>query len=360
MRMRSYPVLFVLAATAAFAQQQTPEPQPPESDFRLGSVTVQTVIAPVLVTDKAGNIIDGLRPDQFHLFDNGKEQNIAVDVSFQPISLVIAIEAADRVEAILPQIKRMGSLTSILVGEQGEAAVIAFDSRVRVMQDFTNDSDKIKLAINKINAGNSQDRMIDAVERATMMLRNRPRNNRKILLLVSETRDQGSEARVRETLIGTQLSNILVYAVDITQFAVRLTEKPMPPRPDPISPTMRNLPMGVPNTPTTAAQNYGVGSRAEFIPLLKEIYKGVKLIFVDNPTKVFSNGTGGGEFAFLKSKGLEDAVQRIGQEIHSQYIITYTPNNKDEGGFHEIEVSTNRPDLIAKTRPGYFIAGGAK
>ena len=53
-------------------------------------------------------------------------------------------------------------------------------------------------------------------------------------------------------------------------------------------------------------------------------------------------------------------MQRIGQEIHSQYIITYSPNNTDETGFHEIEVTTTRPELIAKTRPGYWIAGGAK
>ena len=52
----------------------------------------------MLVTDRAGNIIDGLQPAQFHLFDNGKEQNIQVDVTFEPISLVVAIEASARVD----------------------------------------------------------------------------------------------------------------------------------------------------------------------------------------------------------------------------------------------------------------------
>ena len=68
--------------------------------------------------------------------------------------------------------------------------------------------------------------MIDAVDQAVCMLRKRPPNNRKIILLVSETRDVASEGRVRETLIDAQLSNVLVYTVDITQLAVRLTEKP--------------------------------------------------------------------------------------------------------------------------------------
>ena len=84
-----------------------------------------------------------LRPDQFHLFDNGKEQNIQVDVSFPPISMVIAVEANDRVESVLPQIHKIGEMIQpIVIGDQGEAAVVAFDSRIRVMQEFTSDSDQ--------------------------------------------------------------------------------------------------------------------------------------------------------------------------------------------------------------------------
>jgi hypothetical protein len=82
-------------------------------------------VAPVLVTDRSGNIIDGLQPAQFHLFDNNKEQNIQVDVAFEPISVVVLIEKAGRVESILPQIKHLGTLLPTVVGDHGEAAVIA-------------------------------------------------------------------------------------------------------------------------------------------------------------------------------------------------------------------------------------------
>ena len=60
--------------------------------------SVTNIVAPVLVTDRSGNIIDGLQPHQFHLFDNNKEQNIQVDVAFEPISLVVAIESLGRVD----------------------------------------------------------------------------------------------------------------------------------------------------------------------------------------------------------------------------------------------------------------------
>ncbi len=354
--------LSLTLAGALFAQSAGPgQQQKPEDEIIFKAVT-QTVIAPVLVTDRSGNIIDGVRPNQFHLFDNNKEQNIQVDVTFQPISLVIAIQASSNMEAILPQVKKVGSLTSLITGEQGEVEVIAFDSRVRVLQEFTSASDKVKVAINKINAGNPQTRMIDAVEQATNDLKKRPKNNRKILLLISENRDNGSEARGRETLINAQFNNIMIYPVDVTQVAVRLNEKQSIPYPDAVSMNSVGVPvpMGGVSSPSAMAHEYGTQNQMQFIPALKEIYKGVKLIFVANPTTVFAKGTGGREFYFIRGKGLEDAVQRIGQEIHSQYIITYQPNNTDENGFHELDVRLDRPDFIAKTRPGYYIAGGKK
>jgi len=352
------PVLFLLtSAVQAPGQAQSANADAPEFGEPIRA-SVTNIIAPVLVTDRSGNIIDGLQPHQFHLFDNNKEQNIQVDVAFQPISLVVAIEASARMEAILTQIKHLGTLLPLVVGDHGEAAVVAFDSRMRVMQDFTSDSDKIKVAIDKINAGNSSSRMIDAVDRAVYMLRNRPKDNRKIILLVSETRDVASEGRVRESLIDAQLSNVVVYTVDITQLAVRLTEKPTPPRPDPIDVTARPSVMGQPSTPTTAAQNYGIQNEVQFVPLMQEIYKDTKRIFVDSPSEVFAKGTGGAEFSFVKQKGLEDAIQRISLEIRSQYLITYNPNNKGETGYHAISVAVDNPRYVAKTRPGYWLGGG--
>jgi VWFA-related protein len=352
------PLVFLAAAAAnAPAQEAKQSSDAPELSAPI-VVGVTNIVAPVLVTDRAGNIIDGLQPHEFHLFDNNKEQNIQVDVTFEPVSVVVAIEASVRMDEILKQVRHLGTLMPLIVGDHGEAAVLAFDSRLRLMQDFTTDSDKVKSAIEKINAGNSSSRMIDAVEKSVFMLRNRPKDNRKIILLVSETRDQASEGRLREALIAAQLSNVFIYTVDITQLAVRLTEKPTPPRPDPIDVTARPSVLGNPSTPTSSAQAYGVQNQVQFAPLLQEIYKDTKRIFVDSPSEVFAKGTGGGEFSFVKQRGLEDAVQRISQEIRSQYLITYNPNNQEETGFHSITVTLDNKQYIAKTRPGYWIGGG--
>src|ERR1035441_3055406 len=93
-------LLTFLCGFLAAQQQQQPlpqQPQQPDPDqattiFRGGTEQVQ---APVLVFDRSGNYVDGLQPYQFHLFDNGKEQNINVDVTYQPISLVICLQRSE-------------------------------------------------------------------------------------------------------------------------------------------------------------------------------------------------------------------------------------------------------------------------
>ena len=50
-------------------------------------------------------------------------------------------------------------------------------------------------------------------------------------------------------------------------------------------------------------------------------------------------------------------ISGIGDELHSQYLLSYSPNNQTEGGFHEIKVVVNRPKLEVRTRPGYWVAG---
>ncbi len=348
------------AVFVATTKAQTAADAPTIGDPITKFVThLTTLVAPVLVTDKSGNIIDGLQPAQFHLWDNGKEQNIHVDSAFDPISLVVAIEKSSRVEGVLPQLQKMGILLTQITGRQGEAAIVAFDGRIQVPQDFTTDNDKIKVAIQNIHAGSSGTRIIDAVERGVYMLSKRPKSNRRVILLVSETRDEGSEARLKEVLINATLTNVQIYSVDISQFSVRLNEKQDAPRPMAVDIAAQNFPMGMASTPTTVEQQYGMGNRAQFIPVLKEIFIDAKGLFIKDPSTQFARATGGAEMVFFRQKGLESAIQKISQQVHSQYMISYTPTNGDEGGYHTIVVQIDRnPEYVCTTRPGYWIGGG--
>ncbi len=346
----------------AAPQPQTP-PRPPRTpdiddpnDTRFG-VTVSEVITPVLVFGRSGGYVNNIQPYEFHVYDDDKEQNIRVIETFTPISLVILVQSNAHVQGLLPQVNKIGSLIGPqVIGDAGEAAVIAYDSRIRTLQDFTTDKDKVSQAIKKIQPGSESNRMVDAVEAGARMLRSRPRERRRIMLLVGETRDMGSEARVRETLRYLQLSNILFFAVDMSRFVNVLTAPPTPARPDPLPPAMRPLPSNVPATPNTVQQTYGINQRAEFVPMLLEIYRDAKAVFKANPVEIFTRGTGGTEFGFHSQHTLEDALTGIGEQLHSQYIISYTPS-AEKYGFHQIVVQVTGHPEVEKilARPGYWL-----
>jgi VWFA-related protein len=354
-------ILLGLVALAAVSAQQAPAPDQPQpsakSDITVTTIEVQV---PVTVHDRDENIVNGLQPRNFRLYDNGKEQNISVDATYQPLSMVIAIQNSASVEEILPQVKKIGSmLETMVVGDQGEAAVITFDGTIRVRQDFTNEVVKISEALNKILPGATSSRLVDAYTQGVRMLSNRPKNRRKVLLMIGETRDYGSEGRLRDAILATQFANVTVYTVNMSRMISTLTKKPLPPRGDPLPPATRSMPSNVPATPTSVFQKGTMsGTHADFVPLFIELLRDVKAVFKDNPAEALTKASGGEEFGFVRQRGLEDALARIGEEIHSQYIITYNPNNKEEAGFHEIkvEITPNRGEYKARYRPGYWLA----
>lgn len=324
------------------------------------TVTLQQVLVPTLVYDKKHNYVNGLQSDQFRLYDNDKEQNLtSVDVTYTPISMVVAIQANAEADKILPQVNKIGAmLNPIILGEQGEAAVIAYDHRVRLLQPFTSDTDDITKAIKGIHAGSTSSRLIDAVEQSVFLLNHRDPKRRRILLVIGEGRDAGSQAHARETLEKLQLANVAVYWVDMSHLIGKLTAPPPDPRPVSQPPAAAgNLGGGHPSTPTTYDQTFGTdGYSADAVPLMMEIFRDVRNVFRVSTATLFTKGTGGEQFPFATSHGLEEAISAIGDELHSQYLITYRPNNTGEGGFHKITVEVIGRQYKCETKPGYFMS----
>jgi len=340
------PILVAAAALTALGAQEQPPLRIVEQ--------VEIVMAPVTVLDSRGKYVNGIQPHEFRVYDNKKEQQFRVDVTFQPISLVVLVQADGRSDAFLEKTRKISSLLEALVlGERGEAALIAFDHRIQLLQDFTSNGELLDTALKKIRPGSSSSRMVDAIVEATRMLSRRSKDHRRVILLISETTDRGSEARYREAVTGLELNNIIVYAVNVSRVVTALQQKPAIPRPDPIPPAARRMPGGSATPEEVNAQGRLYGS---YIPVFTEIYTRVKGIFVANPQELFTKYTGGREHSFVSQQALESAVADVGEELHSQYLITYNPNNKSEGGFHEIKVDVLRYGLTVRTRPGYWMA----
>jgi len=324
--------------------------------------TVRIVMAPVTVTDRGGALVNSLTPKDFRLMDNGKLQKITEDVTSHPLSVVVVVQSNAIVEKILPQVQKLGSvLQAQVLGDEGEAAIIGFDHRIQVLSDFTSDGDKISAALKKLKPGSSSARMNDATVEAIRMLKRRPASRRRVVMIISESRDNGSELRAREVLTEAEFAGIVMYSVNMSHWLAAATASPPATRSvlDNRPPGAVHLPAGTIETPTIQSQQ----NLGNWAPVFKEIFLATKGIFVPNPLEVYTRYSGGREYDFKTQRDLERAVSDIGLELHSQYLLTYTPNNQDDGGFHNIEVQVDRPGLSVRTRDGYYLAGtpeGAK
>ena len=318
-------------------------------------ITTLNVLAPVTVLDKSGNFVPGLNAYDFRLYDNGKLQKITQDVTNHPISMVVAIQANADVEKILPSIQKISTIfESLVIGEEGEMAVLAFDHRVQTLTPFTNDAAQIDAAFKKLHAGSYTSALNDGVMQSVNLLKSRDRSRRRILVLIAENRDKGSTIKSREVMTAADFANVYIYSVNVSQLLASLTGTPQPNRPSQYSlPTGATpLPLGQINTQTTESQmNMG-----NWVPALKDIFDAAKGIFVPDPLDVYTKYTGGREFSFKNQKTLERDVAQLGDELHSQYLLTFSPNNQDEGGYHRIVVDIAKPGLTVRTRDGYWIA----
>jgi VWFA-related protein len=151
---------------------------------------------------------------------------------------------------------------------------------------------------------------------------------------------------------------VLVYSVDISHLLASATRSAPYVRPPAIPAEAHQMPAGQVMTPTEQLQNTQTGN---YIPMFVEIFKGIKGIFIDNPSTVYTKFTGGRQYSFATQRGLDQAITEIGEELHSQYLLSYTPDNQEDAGFHTINVWVKgRSDLKIRARPGYYIAGGAQ
>ncbi len=287
-------------------------------------VPVRLVIAPTSVTNEHGKFINGLTVSDFTLFDNDVPQQIHEDADFLPISLAVAIQTNLTVEGILPRIHELGPLLgTLVVGDGGECSIMTFDENVNLLQDFTGDLGHLTQSLQHVELSNSSSHLIDATLRAIRLLKERPSDRRRILLLISETRDQGSESKLRDAVAAAELNNILIYSLNVSRAHA-------------------------------AGKVFPGGASLDIGALIKEIYGGIKTLAVENPLSVLTRYTGGRQYPFFRQHSLEDAVTRIGEEIHGQYLLSYSPTNLSEAGFHKIRVELSKTGFTVRNRPGYW------
>jgi len=331
-----------------------------ESQFGVQS---RLVLIPATVTDAKGHAVEGLEAADFVVLDNGRPMSVSVDsigTGVAPIALVIAIQASGISKPVLEKVTKIGALIQPLVtGDRGCAAVMSFSERIVWLQECTRDEEAITGALAKIRPGADKGaRMLDAVHEAVERLRQH-RNSRLVLLLISESRDRGSETALDQIAVDVQNAGVTLYAATYSAFRTAFTTRssatgePHPPkRPQKPSDETGTATGGLPSCGPLGCPAPQLPSADQRVDLLGGFDELIRL-GKTNTVEVLTKTTGGLAFPFTRLAGLEQAIQKLGADLHSQYLLSFTPDDATRS-YHRLEVRVKDTALHVRARPGYW------
>jgi VWFA-related protein len=354
----------IFAAPRAALPQQTrgpipPKPnapvqQPPEGTIR---VRVALVRAPVVVIDSKGEPVLNLQQKDFHILDDGKNQTIeSFDLGGEQLSAVLVFETSSRIASLLPAVQKSAIVfTQTIVGPSGEAAVLSYDDGIDTLLPFSTDNDKIQKTIANLQPGNSGARLYDALSSAVGLLRGRPSEQRRAIVVVGEASDTGSEKKLGRVLREAQLANIVIYSVGLSPTSAELRAPPAQSGPPAATPPGTFGAPPFPGTAQTPTSQQQYGGNINLLGLAEWAVRNATAVVKDRPLEVTATATGGTYQSAFKEHTLENAIDAIGGELNSQYILSYRPTGSETPGYHQIKVTVDRSGVKVRTRPGYFL-----
>jgi Ca-activated chloride channel homolog len=294
MSLRSLLLLVLLLLPAGYAAGQDDEDD-------VIAVDSAIVLVNVAVTDANGVAATGLAQKQFSVLEDGVQQEISYfSAEETPFAAVILLDTSGSMESRV-SLARSAAITFMNGMRRSDSvAVVKFDSKAEVVQDFSNTGylpdrfyDLKAYGMTVLN---------DAVYKAAQMLADRPEKRRAIIVL-SDGEDTLSSKSAKAAMNAAIAVNATIYTVDMA---------PLP-------------------GPSSKPRNVTIGA-----------------------LKDFAEKTGG---TFVSSPGgpsMREAFKRVVEELGSQYTLAYSPSSKkNDGKFRRIEVRVAKPNLTIRTRKGY-------
>lgn len=321
------------------------------------SIRVQTslVSAPVIVLDRSGRFVSNLTQKNFEVLDNGVPQRIErFGQATDPVAVVIMIQTSESVGPLLHQVRPLAPIfANQLLGKKGEAAVVLFDNTVRVAQDFSNSEKKLDQTLSMITSEGSRSRLNDALAQSIRMLRDRPRAERRVIIIFSEGFDHGSRTHRQEVIERATGSEVIIYglqfrALDALRKRQDVAQEPSAAVTNMALPT----PPGMPHSSSIEQNIYNTPVQA--IPILTETGDVISSARAHNQLELYTGYTGGIVYTHKNGAQLQRQLSDVALEINSQYEIAYVPSNLTQKGFHRLQVEVDRPDLKVRARAGYF------
>lgn len=334
------------------------------------SIRSNLVSVPTRVQTKSGETIYGLKAEQFIVEDDGVRQSVRLDEAPEALglSLVVAVQCSRYAASEFRKLTGLQSLIENIAGDAPhETALISFGNGPYVLGDFSSSPEALQRALTKLKPCPDYDvDALDTVYYAIEMLKRRQNDFRRAILLISETRDHGSRASAADVVAQLGLSNTVIYAVAFSPTRDEIANYLRFGHDEPGAPSF--TPPSAAKTPPTEADSTSTATNASAKQEKPPIYlKHPPLFSWPAPLVSAVNGLkknaaselaslSGGEYInFTTRKGFEDGLQRISNQIHNYYLLSFKPPFTPAFGFHTLRVTVPAyPDAVIQTRKSYW------
>jgi VWFA-related protein len=293
-------------------------PQIDAQDDQSFSSRANLVSVPTLVTNANRRIVPGLQAKDFIIEDDGVPQTVhlADAAENEPVSLMIAVQCGRRAKKEFGRMEGISSmLDPILSSPDNEAAVLFFDSKLKLARDFTSNADAIEKELENLPSGDGGAAILDAIAYSARLLAKRDPGRKLVLLLISDTRDHGSiftNLDTALTLIGA--NNISVYALPFSPYISEQLD------------TLRGT--------NTDEWSPVIDLRQKLLDIREAMRK--------NIPKTLTQITGGEYEQFATRNGFEDDLIAFTNHLHARYELSFEPKNPHPG-LHQIRVRLRNP-----------------
>ena len=341
------------------------------------------VVAHTTVSDANGAYVHSLEPEDFSILVGGKPVDFLLDYSFVPISLVVVVENCGDCAAAIKKLRKVGVMVQPLItGDRGEVALVSYSDEARVRQPFLRGSDGISETFAQLKPSGRGAAFYDALAEAVQLLAPRLRGRRGVILHLGERIDRGSTRSFEEAANLLERNNILLYSVTYSRIKTAFTDKEAwkdqtddsefrdKPKDGVVRTPPANAPYGFPAPPPAhSAGDVVMGPGAAPMPGpesgpsrtgsmdLGALFGILADAAKKNAARELAELTGGTEESFTRQGALEQAIARIGEELHSQYLLSFRPVTAEGDRYYRLDVKVKRPgNYTVRTRPGYWLA----
>jgi VWFA-related protein len=362
-------VLLLLSLTA-LAHTQSSEKSSAGSQVQPLTVRSNLVLVPALVKTRAGEVVFSLTADDFILTDDGVQQSLQLepDTDSQPLVLAIVVQTGGQGAFHLHDYGDLGAvLDAVIGGVPHRVAVIGFDSKPRLAQDFTTNTDAAAKTIATLERGDPGAAILDALNFGINLLREQPPAYRRAVLLCSETIDNSSQTTLEEAVRAVDGTNTAIYsfAFSSTKTAVKheASKLPMPQgtpygdEPYPPGGCMSHDPNADPDAHGKRSIQ-ALDCASDLLPPLRL----ARMAFLTardglkrNVPESVARLTGGEYFAFNDATTLTRHLITISSDVPNYYVLSFHPQ-APHAGLHALELSLkDRPELRLRARKAYWV-----